>query len=383
MSSQKLWVLHRTAKSDFGPTKVSVDGCADVDDFKLVIRGHPHLAIPPNQPIALYHLKDGQEIGIDVGDSPADYLVGNSRRNPLVVRCLPAPAVPVAPTLWRATGSITGARKVGFRRGMYRTAQTHLGFYEKRDGVRLDPFSYQDDGTLAINVLFKQESQALSFFAVVYEDVDVASPQGFLTVSLSVDPAADAVLDEMILVRHYVRDKDSPPDTPRHSSIVTGLPAPSPLLKYQSIEAGSWLGGHFKGEKAHLIDKAQCNEGTPFAKYKDNENNFLALSSDVHRWFDAISCHDGISYFKLSVKHVSQEPDPDNDFRYRVALTVEGYNVTTANAVFARLKEGSTILSDTHAETFVYVKNPVEFCECLSWKSAKIDKIWNDTPAVE
>ena len=55
-------------------------------------------------------------------------------------------------TLWRATGSITGARKMGFRRGLYQTADDYLGFYEKRAGEKQDPFAYLEDGTLLINV---------------------------------------------------------------------------------------------------------------------------------------------------------------------------------------------------------------------------------------
>ena len=103
---------------------------------------------------------------------------------------------------------------MGFRRGMYRTAQTYLGFYEKLNGIKQDPFSYQDDGLLTINVLFKNEDNALHFRAALYEVVGSVSPQGELTISLSVDLASDAVLDEMILVGHYVHDDDSPPDTP-------------------------------------------------------------------------------------------------------------------------------------------------------------------------
>ena len=34
---QKLWVLHITTAKTFGPTKVSIDGCEYVDDFKGII----------------------------------------------------------------------------------------------------------------------------------------------------------------------------------------------------------------------------------------------------------------------------------------------------------------------------------------------------------
>jgi hypothetical protein len=38
MSSQKLWVQHQTNAKTFGPTKVSIEGCDDVDDLLKEIK---------------------------------------------------------------------------------------------------------------------------------------------------------------------------------------------------------------------------------------------------------------------------------------------------------------------------------------------------------
>ena len=57
-----------------------------MDDFLNTLYERPLLAIPKNTTITLYQLKDGQEVEIDVGDSPADYVTGNSRKNPLIVK---------------------------------------------------------------------------------------------------------------------------------------------------------------------------------------------------------------------------------------------------------------------------------------------------------
>ena len=273
---------------------------------------------------------------------------------------------------------------MGFRRGLYRTAQDYLGFYEKRNGVTQNPFSYQEDGTLQINVLFKQESDALHFRAAVYENVATISPNNDLTTSLSVEPASDAQLDETILVGHFNPDNDSPPETPRPLSGVTELYDTSPLFQYQRLEHERFFGGLYKADRAHLIDKPFCEKGKQFSKFQNNENNFLALSKEVHCWFDALSnVHEKIPFFKLLIKHVSSNQDPANDYRYRVSLTVEAYNVETARLVFPRLKDGSTVTNDTEAETFIYVSNPEEFHVCLSWKNDKIDMLWNFTPAIE
>jgi hypothetical protein len=249
----------------------------------------------------------------------------------------------LVPTLWRAAGSIIGARKMGFRGGLYRTAQNYLGFYENHNGIKQDPFFYQDDGTLTINVLFEQRSDALHFRAAVYENVGTVSPQGNLTVSVSVDLALDAVLDEMILVGHYVHDDDSPPDTPRRS-VVTELYDTSPLFQYQRLKHADLFGGRFRADRAHLIDKPLCEKGKQFAKFQDNDNNFLALSKDVHCWFDGlVNCKEKVPYFKLLIKYVSKESDPANDHRYRVELTVEAYDNESARLLFQSLKDCSSV----------------------------------------
>jgi hypothetical protein len=67
---------------------------------------------------------------------------------------------------------------------------------------------------------------------------------------------------------------------------------------------------------------------------------------------------------------------PDLDFIF-------GWPAEAARLFFPRLKDGSTVINDTEAETFIYVLNPEEFNVCLSWKNDKIDSLWNFTPAVE
>lgn len=87
--SQKLWVKHQAAERTFGVTRVSIDSCEYVHDFKAVIRSQPELLIPQKLPITLYQA-DGTEI--DDGASPADYLQGNSRATS---RLLSLPVLPI------------------------------------------------------------------------------------------------------------------------------------------------------------------------------------------------------------------------------------------------------------------------------------------------
>jgi hypothetical protein len=81
MSSQYLWVQHQSFID-----LVSTEGCTYIAQFLDAIRQRPQVAIPKDSAISLYQVKDGQEVEIDVGDSPADYLNENARKNPLIVK---------------------------------------------------------------------------------------------------------------------------------------------------------------------------------------------------------------------------------------------------------------------------------------------------------
>jgi hypothetical protein len=81
--SQKLWVQHNTTAKTFGPTRVSIEGCEYVDDFLKEITKEFEISGPSSH-LTLYQPDGISEI--DVGDSPADYREGNSRRKPLIVK---------------------------------------------------------------------------------------------------------------------------------------------------------------------------------------------------------------------------------------------------------------------------------------------------------
>ncbi|KAJ1514463.1 hypothetical protein HMI55_004642 [Coelomomyces lativittatus] len=83
MSSQNLWVQHTTARKSLIDL-VPIEGCTYIAQLKVTIRNNPELDIPPASKITLYQ-PDGKT-EIDIGDSPTDYLDGNSRRNPLIVK---------------------------------------------------------------------------------------------------------------------------------------------------------------------------------------------------------------------------------------------------------------------------------------------------------
>ncbi|KAI8894634.1 hypothetical protein BC833DRAFT_568188 [Globomyces pollinis-pini] len=80
---QKLWVQHNTAGKIFGPTKVSIEGCSDVDDFLKEIKKEFEISGPSSH-LTLYQ-SDGTTV-IDVEVNPSLLAEGKARKNPLVVK---------------------------------------------------------------------------------------------------------------------------------------------------------------------------------------------------------------------------------------------------------------------------------------------------------
>jgi hypothetical protein len=80
--STKLWVEHKANGSTL-IDKVAIEGCDHIHDFLKKIKEEFDLPVPAVS-LFLYHPNGTTEI--DVGAFPAEYLDGNSRTSPLVVR---------------------------------------------------------------------------------------------------------------------------------------------------------------------------------------------------------------------------------------------------------------------------------------------------------
>jgi hypothetical protein len=81
--SDKLWIAYETPAKTFLDL-ASFDGCTYVSEFLNSLYKRPLLPIPANIPITLY--KSDGITEIRVGDSPAQYLLGNNAVNPLIVK---------------------------------------------------------------------------------------------------------------------------------------------------------------------------------------------------------------------------------------------------------------------------------------------------------
>ena len=397
--SRKLWVAYKTPARTFGPTRVSIDGCEYVDDFLKEIKKESQLPIPQNTPITIFQSDGSTEI--DVGASPADYLDGNSRQNPLfisvnveensqignssenplIVKTIHGEIVVNPGYVWKVSGIIKNSLSVkGVRSRMYRNADIRLGYYEKDQSA----FYYDESGeNLIINVLFETKGKALQFEShVLSETITLNSPMNSLKIKTEVT-CGPYQLGGRIFTMHYIpEDFESPQETPSILTQTFSIYDESrDEFKYQRIEKLSVFGGKGKAESCHLMSASHCKTfDKTYGEYDKDPNNRLAMSRDLHGWFDGLNSITPLFYLKV----VSVSDAHVVEGRYKVELEVVAMDQESANMIFWRLIEGSFATDNPLVmRTFVHVTNPKVFISCLEWKEKKIVKEWDKYLSME
>ncbi|EGF77924.1 hypothetical protein BATDEDRAFT_35892 [Batrachochytrium dendrobatidis JAM81] len=335
-------------------------------------------------PITLHYVVDGPAIPGNTLLTSIQHPVG-SYDQPLVIKSgiVHGPTVGIndfvrkgIPTYWKVSGALSDSLAVkGVRSRMYRNADNYLGYYESGQPA----FFYEENKpTLKINVLFKTEENALRFDSHLRnESITINSPMNSLTINSSVSTTSTAQLGERIYYKDYIpTDSESPQDT---QSVITiqfsTFEETSDEFKYQRIEKLSMFGSMGKAESCHLISASHCRNYPSYEKYDKNPNNRLAMSRDLHGWFDDLSTEIPLFYLKI----VSISDSVIVEDRYKVVLAVVALNQESADMIFYRLIEGSTKTDNPLImNTSVHVTNPTIFRKCLEWKEKETMKKWND-----
>jgi len=276
---------------------------------------------------------------------------------------------------WRVSGSISDSLIVkGVRSRMYRNADTYLGYYE--DGKQA---VFYEGNTLKINVLFESKENALRFDSHLRnESITINSPMNSLTINADVSTTSSAQLGARIYYKDYIpTDSESPQDT--HSVITirfSTIEETSDEFKYQRIEKLSIFGSLGKAESCHLMSGAHCRTyPQSYSQFDKDPNNRLAMSRDLHGWFDHLNTEIPLFYLKI----VSISDSIVVQGRYKVVLAVVALNQESADMIFCRLIEGSTKTNESLVmNTFVHVTNPAIFQKCLEWKEKENKNKWSD-----
>jgi hypothetical protein len=248
-------------------------------------------------------------------------------------------------TYWKVAGAISNSLDVrGVRSRLYQNADKHLGYYESEQSA----FFYGEcETTLIINVLS------------------------------CVSTTSTAPLGERIYYNDYIpTESESPQDT---QSVITThfstFEQTSDEFKYQRIEKLSIFGSTGKAESCHLMSGSHCRKYPSYSQYDKDPNNRLAMSRDLHGWFDGLNTDIPLFYLKV----VSISGSVIVEGRYKVVLAVVALNQESADMIFQRLIEGTSATSDPLImNTSVYVTKPTIFQTCLEWKEKENKKKWAD-----
>jgi hypothetical protein len=254
---------------------------------------------------------------------------------------------------------------------MYRNADSHLGYSEAGKIA----FFYEGT-TLRINVLFESKNDALRFDSHLRnESITIKSPMNSLTINSDVSTTSTTQLGARIYYTDYIpSDFESPQDTQAVTAIpYSSIERASDEFRFQRI---SEFGSRGKAESCHLMSSSHCRKyPESYGKYDKDPNNRLAMSRNLHGWFDGLNTE--IPLFYLKVVSISDSVIVEG--RYQVVLAVVAFDREAANMIFCKLIEESTQTNDPLTmNTSVYVTNPTIFQKCLEWKEKETKKKWAD-----
>lgn len=297
--------------------------------------------------------------------------------------------VPHAQTgLWLVTGFVKNALNTkGIRCKLYWMATLRIGYYDpaRRIDNKNVAFWYEDT-KLCFHVLFETKDAALLFETDLrIEPQTLGSPLTNQVVETRVAPV-NAVSTELqrVFYGDYVPDDSKSPQNSVSSisltTSVSNLDSSTDEFRFQRIEHEKFFQPYGKAESCHLVSRKQRE----FAKYDRDSNSRLALSRDMHGWFDGMSIEVPI----VNMLPGSVEENQSIGNRRKVEVFVKVLDAGCTDRVFSRLKEGSTTTNDPlMMKTFVHVEDPETFCLCMRWKhddnAERWRSFWDMTPAVD
>ncbi|EGZ25289.1 hypothetical protein PHYSODRAFT_285066, partial [Phytophthora sojae] len=295
--------------------------------------------------------------------------------------------------LWLVTGSVDNALNTkGIRCKLYWMATLRIGYYDPTRciGNKNVAFWYEDK-KLCFHVLFETKDAALLFETDLRTGPQtLGSPLTNQVVETRVAPANAVSTDlQRVFYCDYVPDdSESPQNTVSSISLTTSvsnLDSSTDEFRFQRIEDEKFFLPYGKAESCHLVSRKQSRDHKrEFAKYDRDSNNRLALSRDMHGWFDGMSIEVPI----VNMLPGSVEENQSIGNRRKVEVFVKVLDAQCTDRVFSRLKGGSTTTDDPlMMKTFVHVEDPETFCLCMRWKhddnAERWRSFWDMTPAVD
>jgi hypothetical protein len=150
---------------------------------------------------------------------------------------------------------------------------------------------------------------------------DCCSPLSALngrTVSIDVAPVSGPAIAKLRRIYSHdydPNDSESPQATGTSLSTTTSIvDVATDEFKYQRIEAETVFGHLGKAQSCPLMSREHCQRYASFLEYDNDPNNRLALSSEMHGWYDGSNV--AVPVLSISIESVSERPV--NGTRYEV-----------------------------------------------------------------
>ncbi|KAL3664767.1 hypothetical protein V7S43_019067 [Phytophthora oleae] len=200
--------------------------------------------------------------------------------------------------LWLVSGSIENVLNTkGIRCRVYRLAGLRLGCYDPaRRTQDKDVAFWYEDKTLCIHILFKTEEAAWLFENDLREGpLTLGSPFYGQTVITRVTQVkvVSTELQRVLYTDYDPQESDSPQNSMSSISLTTSvsnLDSSTDEFRYQRIEHEKFFLPYGKAESCHLVSRKQSRDHKrEFAKYDRDPNNRLALSREMHGYYDGLS----------------------------------------------------------------------------------------------
>lgn len=304
------------------------------------------------------------------------------------------PAIPFSPSLaasfstvvFVVKASIRDSKRIrGLRSILYLQAEEHLAFHNSSDVE--ESIKYEEDN-LVLKLLFMTAESAMTFQSVL-TDLNTGQPVSELRGSVKIEEIYQTACP--MVVTRVMRDQYEPnasglPYVTLADMAADSIPttsesevaAQTPLFLYQSLESSAVaeaIGLH----KAYIKAKAECDESE-----KEDENNVLALSPNMHKVFvgdeyrgrksmvevePSIAIRGGTVSSEEVMAGTAQK-------RQKVELLIECIGPDVFKAVKLLLKDGTTDDGDRLLRCSVYVENPEVFKAHLDWRYKRVKAIW-------
>ncbi|KAI8914643.1 hypothetical protein EDD86DRAFT_199792, partial [Gorgonomyces haynaldii] len=267
--------------------------------------------------------------------------------------------------LWLVTGSVGDALHTkGVRSRVYRLADLGIGYYDPSHPQAI----YYEDKTLMVHILFESKETALRFESQLRcEKVTMGSPLNSRNISSDVqqiDHVPNTPLRRIYFDHYIPTESESPQES--MSQIATEY------SYFATQQTSSRM-----AESCHLMSREHCRKYESYRSFDRNPSNRLALSRDMHGFFDGLNTGK-MPVVKMSV--VSVSPEPVVDGRYQVRIQIKVLTVDYKRPVFNRLQPGSKQVDgdDLAMTTSVLILDPNVFKKCMDWKEKQTQKQWDD-----